>query len=97
MNGVFLIVPNAKGLPGLSASLQKLIFPKSEKKFPISSILLFDIPPEVIIRSNLLRFFRINFLVSFKLSFIIPRSSASQPIFLINAKRTVLLASYIEY
>ena len=45
IKGVFLISPNANGLPGLIANFQKLIFPNDVRTFPIISVSLFEIPP----------------------------------------------------
>ena len=60
MNGLFLISPNANGLPGLIASLQNFILPCSFKNFPIISVLLLDTPPlvtRISIRFSLLKIF----------------------------------------
>ena len=95
IKGVLFISPKAKGLPGLIANFQKLIFPYDERILPIISVSLLEIPPLETNKSYFDEFFKILFFVSLKLSIITPRSNASHPIILNIEIRVILLASKI--
>ena len=58
-------------------------------------MLLWEMPPDVIIKSNLDKFLLIVFFVCFKSSLIMPRSKASHPTFLVRDRSTILFASLI--